>query len=361
MTMMSSELPSDRQVRMTNAEAPPVGALSTDASRTGADLRAARERLGWDLADLAAGLRIRQAYLQALEDGRTADLPGNAYAVGFLRTYASALGLDPGEMTRRFRAEAEGVNRKTKLTFPAPVPERGVPAGAVILVGAILAVGAYVGWYRMSGSSGPRSDAVQAVPAELAPLAQKAAPLGAPSPTVASLQPTMPSGGSPPPATALQSPSADAPAAPKPSVPQQTQFAEIPAVPPTQAAAAVPPAALTQPVPQGPRIVLHATADAWVQVRQKQGSVLLNRILRPGEDWPVPADESDLLLTTGNAGGTELVVDGVASAPLGPSGAVRRDLPLDADLIKNGGLAAKGVTLVGTGTQPGSTAAPPAQ
>ncbi|MEO8714133.1 MAG: DUF4115 domain-containing protein, partial [Acetobacteraceae bacterium] len=57
------------------------------------------------------------------------------------------------------------------------------------------------------------------------------------------------------------------------------------------------------------------------------------RVLRAGETWPVPA-QPDLVLTTGNAGGTLLIVDGVASAPLGPPGAVRRDLPLDPDELK---------------------------
>ena len=46
------------------------------------------------------------------------------------------------------------------------------------------------------------------------------------------------------------------------------------------------------------------------------------------------------MLTTGNAGGTDLVVDGVTSPSLGGNGAVRRDLPLDPDLIKDGKLAA---------------------
>jgi len=48
---------------------------------------------------------------------------------------------------------------------------------------------------------------------------------------------------------------------------------------------------------------------------------------------------SNLLLTTGNAGGTELLVDGVSAPSLGGSGVVRRDLPLDPDLIKDGKLA----------------------
>ena len=83
------------------------------APQAGADLRAARERVGWTLQDIAAALRIRLQYLEALEDGRIAELPGNAYALGFLRTYASALGLDPDEIARRFKAEAAAVNQKT--------------------------------------------------------------------------------------------------------------------------------------------------------------------------------------------------------------------------------------------------------
>ena len=85
------------------------------APRAGADLRAARERVGWSLPDVAAGLHIRLGYLEALEEGRITALPGNAYALGFLRTYANALGLDPNEITRRFKAEAAAVTEKTCL------------------------------------------------------------------------------------------------------------------------------------------------------------------------------------------------------------------------------------------------------
>ena len=83
--------------------------------------------------------------------------------------------------------------------------------------------------------------------------------------------------------------------------------------------------------------MLRASADAWVQVRDRAGPVLLTRIMHPGETWDVPP-KPNLLLTTGNAGGTDLVVDGQTSPSLGGSGAVRRDLPLDPDLIKSGSL-----------------------
>jgi len=90
-------------------------------------------------------------------------------------------------------------------------------------------------------------------------------------------------------------------------------------------------------LPDGTRIVLRARAEAWIQVRDRQGQVLLNRVLRQGETWPVPPKLS-LLLTTGNAGGTELLVDGASTVALGADGAVRRDMALDADAIRDGKL-----------------------
>ena len=69
-----------------------------------------------------------------------------------------------------------------------------------------------------------------------------------------------------------------------------------------------------------------------MQVRTQSGSVVFSRILHAGETWPVP-DKSGLLLTTGNAGGTELIHDGVTSQPLGGLGMVRRDVPLDPSRI----------------------------
>ena len=318
------------------------------ASRVGAELRAARQRLGWALPDVAATLRIRLPYLEAIEDGRVADLPGNAYAVGFLRTYASSLGLDAAEVSRRFRAEAQEVNRKTELAFPAPVPQRGVPAGAVVLLGALLAAGAYVGWYRWSGDTRTAAEVVPAVPDRLAPLADRAAPPSNPSPQVASILP--PPGPAPrmvPPAVQGVPPSNPAAtrsgsfAGPGAAPPQAggtaaaAPFIAAPSAPvpaPLPAAQPAPPAA-PPPDPNAPRVLIRLKSDAWVQVRERQGQVLLSRLMRSGETWPVPRG-TKLLLTTGNAGGTELVVDGVAAPALGAAGALRRDVPVDGDATK---------------------------
>jgi uncharacterized protein DUF4115 len=81
------------------------------------------------------------------------------------------------------------------------------------------------------------------------------------------------------------------------------------------------------------RIILHARANTWVEVREEHGRVLLSGILRQNETWPVP-NRPELLLTTGNAGATELVVDGVIAPPLGAINGVRRNIPLTPELVK---------------------------
>lgn len=295
------------------------------APRAGADLRAARERLAWPLHDAAAALRIRPAYLQALEDGELNRLPGNAYALGFLRSYADALGLDPAEMLRRFKAEAAEVMDQSELAFPAPAAERGMPAGAVILLGLVLAVGVYAGWYRLSGEGRLPAEAVTAIPEKLASLAEQALPpsvlvpagqVVAPVAVAISVEPT--------PLVPMLSPSSAAAALVIPDQSVPSPIIPPPAVPPD---------------PDQPRIMLRASADAWMQVRDRTGAPLLNKVLKAGETWAVPP-RPGLLLATGNAAGTEILVDGVVTPALGASGAVRRDLPLDPDQIKDGKLAA---------------------
>ncbi len=302
------------------------------APRAGEDLRAARERLAWPLEQVAAELRIRLSYLQALEAGHINLLPGHAYALGFLRTYARALGLDSEEVVRRFKAEAGEVTKRTELAFPAPVPERGLPAGAVALLGVLLVVGAYAGWYRLSGEGRLPAETVTPVPARLAPLAEQAVPPVA----LAPVSPPQPA--PPPPAVA----SSGEPVLAQPSVsPTSAAAASVTPMPPVPAVAAAPatpapvaiPAVATPPDADTPRIVLRAKADAWVRVKDKAGPVLIDRVLHPGESIAVPL-RPNLTLSLGNAGGTEIVVDGTPLPPLGVNGAVVKDLPADPDLLK---------------------------
>ncbi len=54
-----------------------------------------RQRLGDDLATVSRVLKIRKDHLEALEEDHFEQLPGRAYAIGFIRSYSDYLGLDP--------------------------------------------------------------------------------------------------------------------------------------------------------------------------------------------------------------------------------------------------------------------------
>lgn len=126
-----------------------VDAGAEAANRVGTLLRASRLRCGEELDDVANVLRIRRRHLEAIEDGRFGELPGAAYAVGFIRAYADHLGLDSDEVVRRFKAEVGegGAATKAELVFPTPMAEGGVPKGAVVFLGVLIGLIAYGGWY----------------------------------------------------------------------------------------------------------------------------------------------------------------------------------------------------------------------
>ena len=87
----------------------------------------------------------------------------------------------------------------------------------------------------------------------------------------------------------------------------------------------------------GPRIVLNATDEVWLQIRDGDNA-LVTRILRKGDSYRVP-NRSGLTLLTGNAGALEILVDGRPAPTLGPLGAVRRDVALDPQSLLAGASA----------------------
>ena len=112
----------------------------------GADLRAARVRHGYSLQEVSSRLRIQLDYLEAIEAGQFEALPGPAYAIGFLRSYANALGLDGEDVVLRFKSESAVVPGQTKLVFPTPVQEARRPGAAVVAASLAVAIAGYVGW-----------------------------------------------------------------------------------------------------------------------------------------------------------------------------------------------------------------------
>jgi cytoskeletal protein RodZ len=77
-------------------------------------LKQERELRDLEPEDLAAATRLGLGVIEALESGDEARMPPRGYLVGYLRSYATAAGLDPDDLVLRWQ-EAAG---------PEPARER---------------------------------------------------------------------------------------------------------------------------------------------------------------------------------------------------------------------------------------------
>lgn len=284
------------------------GVMRARPDGVGATMRDERLRNGWELGELAAHLKIRRVHLAAIEDDRFDLLPAGSYAANFVRGYATALGLDPDEMVRRYRAQSGQAEPRLELNFPVPLQESRMPGRIVVVVSALLAALAYGAWTQF-GEHRVLLPRVDPVPEQL----QAAAP---PLPPPA-----------PPPAPGATVP--EPPAAPRSPV--------APVAPGAEAAAATTPEAVPtgrqhgEPG-QGVRVVISAQSESWLQVRDAAGTRLFEGVLKPGESYHAP-NRPGLFATIGSAGAVELAIDGRPGPSLGRVGVVRRDIPLDPERL----------------------------
>jgi cytoskeleton protein RodZ len=73
-----------------------------------------------------------------------------------------------------------------------------------------------------------------------------------------------------------------------------------------------------------------------VQIRDEAtGETIVTKVMRVGDTVTVP-DRPGLTLLTGNAGGLEVRVGGVAAPAIGQPGEIVRDVRLDADSLLAG-------------------------
>lgn len=278
--------------------------LNTSAAprSAGEQLRAAREAQGLALADISARTRVAERHLAAIEEGRFSQLAAPAYAVGFSRTYARAVGLDEREIAAQVRhqldAQAHTRPGPTLPSFepgdPARVPPSRIAWLAGVLVIGVLAV-LLIYWNDFLSPEGELPDLLPE-----ATQTQAAAPVAA-----------------------------------------------VPKAPPAAPAAA----------PGGP-VVLTATAPAvWVKVTDANGNQLFQKELAQGESYTVPGDARNPQLRTARADVLQVTVGGRALPRLSDkpeviSGVVLTPAALTERTRAGGGAASATMPVVGAPTAP---------
>lgn len=107
-------------------------------------LKAAREEMKLSLRDAAGSLHIRAYYLEAMEAGRFEEMPGHAYAKGYLQSYATFLQLDKEEILRRFE---EGENAlKRGFYLPPALSQEKKPSKQMVWGGLAAAALVFLLW-----------------------------------------------------------------------------------------------------------------------------------------------------------------------------------------------------------------------
>lgn len=119
-------------------------------------LRGEREKSGISIHVLAKKIRVKEAFLTALEENRFGDLPAAVFVKGYIKSYARVLGFDADPMLallrRDFKESAKGKLVPQDFLRPAmrrtttPSPLRLATSG---VIGIFLCLFLYIGirWY----------------------------------------------------------------------------------------------------------------------------------------------------------------------------------------------------------------------
>ena len=295
--------------------------LAATRVNPGETLRQARENNGWTLAEVALKLNLTASSLSNLETGAFDKLPGHTFARGYIRAYATLLGMDQTSLVHEYDlstgtdANGSNVHSLGRIEEPVRVSHTILRIVSLLLLIAVIG-GGFIWWQdqtsmrakdliglnpehvEVEGADGttrihpldePEDQAVAEAKVEgEAPVAAEAAPEQ--DTTAAPVLPVAP----------LTSGAAPAPVA---------QAAVAPtATPATPAAAPAAPAA-TAPVAGAGKVALQFTADCWTQVTDGTGKVLFGGLKRKGENLEL-SGKPPLTLRLGYARGAQVTYNG---------------------------------------------------
>jgi cytoskeleton protein RodZ len=264
MGKLDTTVPNSIYVPVDAVFSPPARPVEDAGLPLGERLRAARLSAELTLDSASGRTRIKRDYLEALESMDPRGLPSRAYAVGYLRTYASFLGLDPAGCVEQFKIEVECDAGRSQPTAPQEKREIKLPRGMLGACALVCAVVAMAGWY---GHYISQRDTASAAGQPI--IAMMSAEAAAPSPA----------------------------ATPR----------------------ALDPADIWAGLP-GPRntgaVVLEAGGLVHLEVRDASGRILVSREMEGGDIYRAP-DEPGLTISASDAG---LVLMRTAGRPVGPLG-----------------------------------------
>jgi cytoskeleton protein RodZ len=297
-------------------------------------LREAREQKGVSLEQVEEATRIRQKFLQALEEGDYGALPAETYVKGFLRTYATYLGLDPEEVMAIYEGRQDegqaavpqpGFFQPMDISMAAPpwlTPDLVIGA---LLIAVLLAFGSWAVWHYLPPTVKTQLSFWRAMATTTATPSPTATTFVVPPSATPTIAPTV-TPTTIPTATPTEMPTATPTPLPTVAIavePTSTSTSVPPATPtsaPTNTPTSVSTDTPTPRVPAGVEVELRIVEYAWLRVIVDGEDAFVGS-LEAGATRTFSGRES-VVLRCGNAGGVEATVNGELLGLLGERGQV---------------------------------------
>ena len=291
-----------------NVELSTVGKLCLDA------------RLNKGLTQEQAGslLKVRVKIIKDFENGEHIDLPGLAYKVGFVRSYARLLDLDSDLLVREFKESLELNSFKEEYKFLTPELNKNnfIPIGAVVSV--FIAILSYTGWYYSDRSNKIEQFSDKKIPE----MSSKTSEIDNNSYVI--IEENFSN-------NLLSSKrNDDENTVQEANLKTNLKDDKVGSIPSKNTELS----ATANERDPSTEMVLKAIGNSWVEIEDVDGNVLMTRLMRPGETYVVP-NINGLTFNTGNAGALSLSQGNVIIPKLGEVGEIITARPLNIKTFPN--------------------------
>ena len=299
----------------------------------------ARVSKGITQEQAGALLKVRVKIIKDFENGEYIDLPGLAYKIGFVRSYARLLDLDGDLLVKEFKESLELTTLKEEYKFLTPEINKNkfLPMGAVLSV--CIAILSYTGWYysdrsnKFENSTGEIFEKSNTKTADIENndyviIEENINPINSPSTVINYNEKQVLD------LNKNKSINLDK---------VEDKFSEDLKIVNTETVSnnkidlnlnenitSEMSATANERDPNN-EMVLKATGNSWVEIEDLDGNVLMTRLMRPGETYVVP-NINGLIFNTGNAGALSLSQGDLIVPKLGEIGEIISARPLN---IKN--------------------------
>ena len=123
--------------------------MAPDIRHIGTELRDARQALGLSYKDVSDMTRVKPQFIEAIEALSSTELPSIGYVLGYVRTYAKAMGLDGASAVARYKVDSQVPENLGMRDSPHFVPQRKIrlPKGFFSALTVLAIAGMLTVWY----------------------------------------------------------------------------------------------------------------------------------------------------------------------------------------------------------------------